>query len=138
MKHIHYIYSFICILFVSISISFALPRFSVINGASCIVCHVNPTGSGLRNTHGNDVVALEELPLKRWLNKGNEDWDGYITDNIQIGGDFRIQSYNRQQDHTIFPMQIDLYSNIEFKNTSFAYPKTNKRLGLPMKIEYSP
>ena len=29
-------------------------------------------------------------------------------------------------------------ANIEFKNTSFAYPKTNKRLGLPMKIECSP
>ena len=70
---------------------FALPRFAVKNGASCIACHVNPTGSAMRNSHGNDVVALEELPLKRWMNKGDHDWEGQVTDQIQLGGDFRLQ-----------------------------------------------
>lgn len=136
MKHLSYIYSFICILIVSLSISFALPRFSVINGASCIVCHVNPTGSGLRNSHGNDVVALEELPLKRWLDKGNEDWDGYITDNIQIGGDFRLQTI--QYDNTdstrkmaIFPMQAEIYTHVTLNSHAGIYAK----IGIPKKGE---
>ena len=84
------IHCFFAILFF-VNLSFALPRFGVQNGTSCIACHVNPTGSGLRNDYGSNVVALEELPLERWLDKGNEDWDGYIGDHLQIGGDFRLQ-----------------------------------------------
>tara|TARA_Y100000590_G_scaffold265467_1_gene298254 strand:+ start:2388 stop:3527 length:1140 start_codon:yes stop_codon:yes gene_type:complete len=136
LKYINYIYSFFCILIFSLNISFALPRFSVLNGASCIVCHVNPTGSGLRNSHGNDVVALEELPLERWLNKGNEDWDGFITDNIQVGGDFRLQAI--QYDNTdstrntsIFPMQAEIYTYVTLNSYSGIYAK----IGIPKKGE---
>jgi len=88
---------FRCFLFTIffINLSFALPRFAVQNGTSCILCHVNPTGSGLRNDYGSNVVALEELPLERWLDKGNEDWDGYISDHLQIGGDFRLQGESK-------------------------------------------
>ena len=75
-----------------INLGFSLPRFAVNNGSSCIACHVNPTGSGLRNSYGNDIVALDELPLERWLDKGNEDWNGYISDHLQVGGDFRYNS----------------------------------------------
>ena len=107
MKYYLYI---ILIISLNLSSSFALPRFAVKNGASCIACHINPTGSGMRNSHGNDVVALEELPMKRWLEKGDENWDGYITENLQIGGDFRIQGV-QYTDTTwksaVFPMQAD-------------------------------
>ena len=93
----------------SLSLAFALPRFAVQNGSSCIACHVNPTGSGLRNSYGNDVMALEELPLERWLDKGNENWDGYISDHLQIGGDFRLQGVQYNETDSIrksafFPM----------------------------------
>ena len=75
----YYLY---CMLIVSINLNsaFSLPRFAVKNGSSCIACHVNPTGSGLRNDYGTNVVALDELPLERWLDKGNEKWDGYVSD----------------------------------------------------------
>ena len=61
----------IIIVSLTFNFTFALPRFAVQNGTSCIACHVNPTGSGLRNDYGSNVVALEELPLERWLDKGN-------------------------------------------------------------------
>ena len=53
----------------------------------------------MRNSHGNDVVALEELPLKRWLDQGDDNWDGYITDQLHIGGDLRVQGiqYNKTE-----------------------------------------
>ena len=84
----------------------------------------------MRNDYGSNVVALEELPLKRWLDKGDENWDGYITDHLQIGGDFRLQSvqYNDNSDNTrksaIFPMQAEVY----------AYLKLNKNAGIFAKL----
>ena len=124
-----------------INLSLALPRFSVQNGSSCIACHVNPTGGGLRNDYGTNVVALEELPLERWLDKGNEDWDGYISDHLQIGGDFRLQGvqYN-ETDSTrksaFFPMQADIYSYLKLNNNAGLFTKIGVRGSSSLSTEY--
>ena len=60
----------------------------------------------------------------------NEKFDGFIKDNIQIGGEFRIQSYDGQEESSIFPMQIDLYSNIEFNNDVSLFMKYGTKLEL--------
>ena len=132
---------FSLVLSLNLTSTFALPRFAVKNGASCIVCHVNPTGSGMRNSHGNDVVALEELPLKRWQDNGDENWDGYITDNMQIGGDFRMQGiqYNNTdntRESAFFPMQADLYTHMQINKNAEIFSKIGfKGTGTP-NIEY--
>ena len=130
----------ILILTLNLSSSFALPRFAVANGASCIACHVNPTGSGMRNSHGNDVVALEELPLERWLNKGDENWDGYITENMQIGGDLRLQGiqYNNTDGRktAFFPMQADLYTNLKLNKNAVIFTKIGVKGGGTIGMEY--
>ena len=106
------------------NIAFSLPRFAVQNGSSCIACHVNPTGSGLRNDYGTNVVALEELPLERWL----DDWDGCVSEHLQVGGDFRLQGIqyndleNNKRETAFFPMQADIY----------AYLKLNQYAGIPI------
>ena len=129
------------ILSLSFNFSFALPRFAVQNGLSCIACHVNPTGSGLRNSYGNDVMALEELPLERWLDKGNEDWDGYISDHLQIGGDFRLQGvqYNdsdNKRRSAFFPMQADFYSYLKLNNNASIFTKIGVRGSSSLSTEY--
>ena len=109
--------------------AFALPRFAVQNGSSCMACHVNPTGSGLRNDYGSNVVALEELPFKRWQAKGNEDWDGTIGDHLQVGGDFRVQGiqYGNTADTTrksaVFPMQAEVYTYLELHENAGMFTK---------------
>ena len=123
------------------ALSFALPRFAVSNSASCIVCHVNPTGSGMRNSHGNDVVALEELPLERWLDKGDDNWDGYITDQLQIGGDIRMQGiqYNdtdNTQKTSFFPMQADIYSNLILNKNASIFTKVGVKGPGTISMEY--
>ena len=77
------------LLFIFISALFSLPIYSLQQATNCISCHVNPTGGGMRNDYGSNVYSLDELPLERWIEKGDEDWDGYISDHFQIGGDFR-------------------------------------------------
>jgi len=110
-----------------IGIVFSLPRYSLQEATSCMSCHVNPTGSGMRNDYGSNIYALEELPLERYVSKGDEDWDGYINDNIQIGGDFRIQAFKDGEDENIFPMQADIYANIDI----------NKKANLFFKVDLS-
>ena len=73
---------------------FGLPRFSVEEATTCANCHVNPTGSGMRNDYGTNVYTFDELTLRKWIVEGDDEWDGFLTDQIQIGGEFRIQAFN--------------------------------------------
>lgn len=106
---------------------FALPRFAVQEGASCNLCHVNPTGGSLRNDYGTTVFALEELPMHTMQKFGDEDWDGYVGDFLQIGGDFRVQGFayktDKEQKTALFPMQADIYANLEINEKAGIYYK---------------
>jgi hypothetical protein len=111
-----------------LQIAFAIPRFALENGTGCAACHVSPTGGGMRNDYGNNVVALDELPLKRWQKSGSEDWDGFITDLLMIGGDFRIQglSYSDTDSTTksvVFPMQADVHTNLKINKKASLYSR---------------
>jgi len=110
-----------------VGVVFSLPRYSLQEATSCMSCHVNPTGSGMRNDYGSNIFSLEELPLERYVSEGDEDWDGYINDNIQVGGDFRIQAFKDGEDENIFPMQADVYANIDI----------NKKANLYLKVDLS-
>ncbi|SVA11666.1 uncharacterized protein METZ01_LOCUS64520 [marine metagenome] len=98
-----------------------------------MVCHVNPTGGGLRNDYGSNVVALEELPFKRWQAKGDEDWDGTIGDHLQVGGDFRVQGiqYGNTADTTrksaVFPMQAEVYTYLELHENAGMFTKLSAK-----------
>jgi len=107
---------------IPLSIIFSLPSYSIEQNSNCINCHVNPTGGLMRNDYGSNVYSLDELSVRKWINEDKE-FDGFISDNIQIGGELRIQSYKGQESNSIFPMQIDLYSNVEFDNNISLFMK---------------
>ena len=123
MRKISYYINFLILL----HIIFPLPRYALQEVTNCISCHVNPSGGGMRNDYGSNVYSLDELPLERWMAKGDEDWDGTITDHIQLGGDFRIQLFDDGIETSVFPMQADLYANIN----------TNKNASLYIKMDLS-
>ena len=112
------------------SILFSLPSYSIEEGSGCINCHVNPTGGGMRNDYGSNIYSLDELSIRKWIKNNEKEFDGFIKDNIQIGGEFRIQSYDGQKESSIFPMQIDLYSNIEFNNDVSIFMKYGSEIEL--------
>ena len=84
-------------------------------------CHLNPTGGGMRNDHGSNVYTLDELTLRNWISKSDENWDGYITDHIQIGGEFRIQSINGNESQGTFPMQAEIYTSVDINSQANFY-----------------
>ena len=116
----------------SISLVFSLPSYAIEENSGCVNCHVNPTGGVMRNDYGSNIYSLDELAIRKWIKSDDKKFDGFIKDNIQIGGEFRIQSYDRGQDHSIFPMQIDLYSNIEFNNNISMFMRYGSELELYM------
>ena len=106
----------------------ALPRFALEQGSSCMNCHVNPSGGGMRNDYGSNIYSLDELPFKRLIANADDSWDGYVTDHLQVGGDFRMQHFDNGDESKVFPMQFDLYANL----------KVSKDTDLYMKVEMGP
>lgn len=86
----------------------AIPRFAMENGSSCILCHVDPTGTGLRNDYGISIVSQNDLPARP--EKGFPNYKGILLNHFQVGGDVRIQSVTISKEGiprelTLFPMQ---------------------------------
>ena len=81
------------VLVIIINTLFALPRFALEQGASCVSCHVNPTGGGMRNDYGSNVYALS--PEKTDDNttmlaiNSHQPWDK-VTDDHQGRQDMAI------------------------------------------------
>ena len=65
----------------------AEPYLAVEEGYKCNVCHVNPTGGGLRNDFGL-TYAKVLLPAET-VDNTLDSWNGKITDRLRVGGDLR-------------------------------------------------
>ena len=92
----------------------AVPRYALKNGESCNLCHVNPSGSGLRTEYGNSLVSGEELPYY----PEEVSYTGMISEHLQLGGYVRLQRIVAQPDTTGiqtagFPMQADIYGAVK-------------------------
>lgn len=90
----------------------ALPVFSAIRGVSCVGCHINPTGGGMRTGRGFEF-GQSALPLRRTFEEASPD----LNENISLGLDHRFLHYIAQSDryqgtrNTFFDMQSNLYAN---------------------------
>ena len=110
------------VLVIIINTLFGLPRFALEQGASCVSCHVNTTCGGISNDYGSNVYNLDELTVRKWISKGDEDWDGYVTYNIHLGGEFRSLSFEGNSESATFPMQADIYTKIDInKDVDFYF-----------------
>jgi len=104
----------------------ATPRYAASYGQSCILCHENPTGGGLRNLYATQYIIPEELAAKGWEEPDSGGMftgqSPEISENITIGTDLRTLSYQRSGgDGGSFAMQGDLYLNFRLSSTASAY-----------------
>ncbi len=66
----------------------AEPYIAVQTGYKCIVCHLNPTGGGMRNSFGE--IFAERLMPTQPLPANSQVWTGDLVQNIlRFGGDLR-------------------------------------------------
>jgi hypothetical protein len=66
----------------------AEPYFAVMEGAKCSLCHVSPTGAGMRIEHG--VGYYKELSLKATKDLIDDEFKGQLTKYFAVGADFRF------------------------------------------------
>jgi hypothetical protein len=103
----------------------AEPYLAVLEGYKCNVCHVNPTGGGLRNDFGL-TYAKVLLPAET-VDNTLDSWSGKLTDRLRIGGDLRadwsretepntpsqqafaLEQFRVYADLTILPDRLGIY-----------------------------
>lgn len=100
----------------------ALPRYSAQYGQSCVLCHNNPTGGGMRSEYATQYLIPEEMAAKGWENGEMENMNPRISPNITLGVDLRSLLYQQEGGSgSSFAMQGDLYVNLELSSRYSAY-----------------
>ena len=102
-------------IFLCSSFLWAIPRYAMESGSSCILCHIDPSGGGLRSDYGI-AYGLDDLAQK--TPEKVSGYSGIILKHIQIGGDARIQSISKSEgdvpkDLAVFPMQANIQLKTE-------------------------
>ncbi len=72
----------------------AEPYLALRQGLDCSVCHVNPTGGGLRSAYG--VAFAQHVLPAHGLPEGVPEWTGGFGDFLRVGGDLR-ESWSRTE-----------------------------------------
>jgi hypothetical protein len=93
------------------SVAGAIPRYSARYEQKCALCHVNPSGGGLRTAYASQKLAPEEIAWSYSKRPELDDIDPMIGKHIMIGADFR-EFYVGESEiprPNFFEMQADLY-----------------------------
>jgi hypothetical protein len=83
---------------VRVTPAYAEPYLAVQTGYKCNVCHVNPTGGGLRNDFG--ITYAKVLLPANTIDTTLDAWTGKVTDALRVGGDLRSDWTRDTQPHT--------------------------------------
>ena len=93
----------------------ALPRYTARYEQKCALCHVNPSGGGLRNAYASQRLVPDEIAWRRAKPALLAKMDSTLANFLLIGADFRemyIGSDVRYGHLNFFQMQSDLYVNL--------------------------
>lgn len=97
------------------SISFGLPKFTAKAEQKCNLCHVSPTGGGMRNSFGSQFFALTELAVHKSAMDSLVNFQVKVSDMISLGADMRTQFYYDEtvEQSSFFQMEGNFYLNAQ-------------------------
>ena len=107
----------------------AVPRYSVRYEQNCMLCHVNPTGGGMRSAYATDELVPQELAMSPRKPELLAVLDTYLNKHIRIGADFRNQfmlfseGSPQANQQGFFPMQGDLLLSFQLDPKGVLYYK---------------
>jgi hypothetical protein len=90
----------------------AVPRYSARYGQRCGLCHVNPSGGGMRTTYASQQLVPEEIAWRPAAAESSLVPDPQITSSLAVGADFReLYAGSGDAAHNLdfFQMEGNLY-----------------------------
>jgi hypothetical protein len=102
----------------------ALPRYSARYGERCDLCHVNPSGGGMRTTYASQQLVPQEMAWRPATGESLYVPDPQVTRSLVVGADFRevyVGSNVRQNKLDFFQMQGDLYLAFQLEPRAMLY-----------------
>lgn len=100
----------------------ALPRYTAQYGQSCTLCHVNPTGGGMRSGYASQFLVPEEIAGRGWTEEEAAVFSPQISPNIALGVDLRTLVYQEEEGSgSTLSMQGDLYLDLTLSSGFTAY-----------------
>lgn len=94
----------------------AVPRYTARYEQRCALCHVNPSGGGLRTTYAAQKLVPEEIAWLRSKPEALAELETKLSKQVQIGADFRtfyVGGDIEPAHLNFFQMQSDLYIAIQ-------------------------
>jgi len=110
--------------FFTVSPASAMPRYSARYEQRCALCHVNPSGGGLRAPYATQQLVPEEIAWSPDRPAILEALDPKIGKHLLIGADFRelyVRSDVAGGDLNFFQMQADLYLGFQLDSRVTLY-----------------
>lgn len=95
--------------------AYAVPRYTARYEQKCALCHINPSGGGLRNAYASQQLVPQEIAWKSGKPELLERIDPRITKNILVGSDFRefYLGSDVPAPRNFFQMQGDVYLDFQ-------------------------
>ena len=93
----------------------AVPRYSARYEQNCLLCHVNPTGGGMRSAYATQQLIPKEIAMSPRTPEAIAPLDPHLGKYITIGADFRELFIAASANAALappqgfFPMQGDVY-----------------------------
>jgi hypothetical protein len=116
----------------------ALPRYTASTGQDCRLCHVNPTGGGLRNTYATQYLIPEELAATTGraqapagnAEAGAADTGSLLSPAVSVGADLRTLAWVQEGgEGAVFSMQGDVYLAVDAPGDVQLYAEQGQRGG---------
>jgi hypothetical protein len=113
----------------SARVAHAVPRYSARYEQNCMLCHVNPTGGGMRSEYAVQELIPKELAMSSHRPSAMTAIDSHLNKAVRIGVDFRQQYMAESKDgpqgglQGFFPMQGDIHLSFQLDERYLLYLK---------------
>ncbi|MBK9304993.1 MAG: DUF2892 domain-containing protein [bacterium] len=103
----------------------ALPRYSARYGQSCLLCHENPTGGGMRSAYAAEYLIPEELAAP---SSPEARFSPGIGERVAVGADLRTLLYESDGERDgVLAMQADVYLSVRMDDRTSVHVERGAR-----------